>query len=170
MNTSHVAKELGVSQSTIKRWIKQLGLEIQLNELGHFHFCEEDIAVLKQIQKKIQNGVLLSDIRIKQKDGRRGKIVLVKKETAQDELLDKMKMLERKIEKKADDVVSYQLMTHRKELDDLETEINRLNQKIAFLEKQIQIMNNQFETAYAVKMRQESRTKKKGIFTMLFGI
>ena len=49
MNTSEVAKLLGVSSSTIQRWVKQLELPMERNERGHYHFNQEDIDLLKNI-------------------------------------------------------------------------------------------------------------------------
>jgi chromosome-anchoring protein RacA len=45
MNTSEVAKLLGVSTSTIQRWVKQLELPMERNERGHYHFSSEDIEI-----------------------------------------------------------------------------------------------------------------------------
>lgn len=50
LNTSEVAKMLAVSTSTVKRWVKQLGLDLGRNERGHLQFQEEDIATLKSYQ------------------------------------------------------------------------------------------------------------------------
>lgn len=58
MNTNEVAKLLGVSASTIQRWIKQLQLPMERNERGHYHFSQEDIELLKEIHEQLQNGTL----------------------------------------------------------------------------------------------------------------
>ena len=44
MNTNMVASELGVSAKTVQRWVKQLNLPAERNELGHYSFT-----VLKQL-------------------------------------------------------------------------------------------------------------------------
>ena len=54
MNTSEVAKLLGVSASTIQRWVKQLGLPMEKNERGHYYFCSDDINLLKEIHEQLQ--------------------------------------------------------------------------------------------------------------------
>lgn len=43
MNSSEVAKHLGVSTSTVQRWVKQLNLPMERNERGHYTFKEEDL-------------------------------------------------------------------------------------------------------------------------------
>lgn len=43
MNTNMVASELGVSAKTVQRWVKQLNLPAERNELGHYSFTTEDV-------------------------------------------------------------------------------------------------------------------------------
>ncbi len=50
LNTSEVANMLAISTSTVKRWVKQLGLELGRNERGHLQFREEDIETLRSYQ------------------------------------------------------------------------------------------------------------------------
>lgn len=52
MNTNMVASELGVSAKTVQRWVKQLNLPAERNELGHYSFTAEDVKVLKSVQNK----------------------------------------------------------------------------------------------------------------------
>ena len=56
MNTKAVAKLLGTSVSTIQRWVKQLNIEMERNELGHFIFSEENIELLKEVKQQLQQG------------------------------------------------------------------------------------------------------------------
>jgi chromosome-anchoring protein RacA len=133
MNTSAVAKMLGVSPSTIQRWVKQADLQMERTELGHYQFSEESIEVLKDIQKQLNSGVLLQDLKLKGKKTRKAIVV----PPAKDELLEKinqrMDQLENKLNGKADDVVSYQILQHRRELEDMQNEISRLNEIIESL-------------------------------------
>ncbi|MDV7764418.1 MerR family transcriptional regulator, partial [Peribacillus sp. CSMR9] len=41
MNTSAVARLLNVSHSTIQRWVTQLNMEVERNQLGHYQFSDE---------------------------------------------------------------------------------------------------------------------------------
>ncbi|MCL6573756.1 MAG: helix-turn-helix domain-containing protein, partial [Bacillus sp. (in: Bacteria)] len=43
MNTSEVAKLLGVSSSTVQRWVKQLRLPMEKNDRFHYHFNSDYI-------------------------------------------------------------------------------------------------------------------------------
>src|SRR5690606_7704399 len=57
MNTNTVAKKLGVSASTIGRWVRQLNLDVERNEFGHFLFSESDVTVLAKHQEKLQEQI-----------------------------------------------------------------------------------------------------------------
>ena len=43
LNTKSVAEMLGISTRTVQRWVKQLNLNMERNDLGHFIFTEENI-------------------------------------------------------------------------------------------------------------------------------
>lgn len=66
MNTNMVASELGVSAKTVQRWVKQLNLPAERNELGHYSFTTEDVKVLKSVQKQISEGTAIQDIHVPQ--------------------------------------------------------------------------------------------------------
>ena len=74
MNTSEVSKLLGVSHSTINRWISQLKLDIDRTALGHYRFSEEDIALLQQIKEQLQSGIILQNIQIGEKKVRKATV------------------------------------------------------------------------------------------------
>ncbi|MEK5393456.1 MerR family transcriptional regulator [Margalitia sp. FSL K6-0131] len=166
MNTATAAKLLGISQSTLKRWIKELDLDMNRNELGHYDIQDEDISVLKQVKKQIQNGTFLQDVTISRNKVRKGKTAILLKESTADILVQRMNDLEKKLNEKADKVVSYQLLTHRKEIEDLENEINRLNTHVELLEKKLaenesKDISNNNANSYKIN-------KKRNLFSTLF--
>jgi len=130
MNTSAVAKMLGVSPSTIQRWVKQANLQMERTELGHYQFSEESIEVLKDIQEQLNSGVLLQDLKLKGKKPRKATVAAPQSDARVEQLLQRMDYLENKLNGKADDVVSYQILQHRREIEDLQSEITRLNEMI----------------------------------------
>ncbi len=133
MNTNAVAKLLGVSPSTIQRWVKHANLNMNRNELGHYVFNDDDIEVMKKIQEQINNGVLLQDIAAAAKKTRQG---TVKKEMRDDDfekIMNKITELEAKIDRKANEHVSYQLLQHRREIEELHYKFVDLKQLIEFL-------------------------------------
>lgn len=166
MNTATAAKLLGISQSTLKRWIKELDLDMNRNELGHYDIQDEDILVLKQVKKQIQNGTFLQDVTISRNKVRKGKTAILSKEPTSDILIQRMNELEKKLNEKADKVVSYQLLTHRKEIEDLEKEINRLNTQVELLEKKLaesESKDSSINNASTYKIN-----KKRNLFSILF--
>ena len=67
MNTSEVSKLVGVSSSTILRWIAQLKLDIDKTANGHYRFSDEDISLLQHIKEQLQNGTLFHNFEIGEK-------------------------------------------------------------------------------------------------------
>lgn len=147
MNTNEVAKEIGVSSKTIQRWVKQLNIPVARNELGHYDFHEEIVQLLKEVKHQMNEGVILQDIQlpIHKETARQSapavetdvsiqRIETLEKQVGQliqqqlqiTEVEDRLQELERKLAKKADEGVSYQLLQHRREIEDLSTKFERL--------------------------------------------
>lgn len=135
MNTNMVASELGVSAKTVQRWVKQLNLPAERNELGHYSFTAEDVQVLKSVQKQISEGTALQDINVPQSNKKRTGFLVQKTNSdtekrieqleqkldtllqqKQDEngLLARIEELERQLKQKADEGVSYQLAAQKR--------------------------------------------------------
>lgn len=168
MNTNEVAKLLGVSQSTIQRWVKQLDLPMEKNDRGHYIFSPEDIELIKSIQIQIQNGTLLQDIPpLHAKKERKG-IIKMKDNNHLAELTSKVSLLEKKIDGKADSVAAYQLLQHRREIEDLQSQVLTLLKRVETLEMQnisIQPNENSFIND---QPRANKKEKKKNIVSSLF--
>lgn len=132
MSTAAVAKSLGVSRRTLMRWVDQLNLQLAKNELGHYQFSEEDIQTLKQMQED------QSSVSPQPKEQTRKGLVMTKPVVSEDKIVNltnQIEELEQKIQRKADDVVSYQLLQHRKEMEELVKTIEKLEHRIEELEK-----------------------------------
>lgn len=172
MNTSAVAKMLGVSPSTIQRWVKQANLQMERTELGHYQFSPESIEVLKEIKKQLNNGILLQDLNLKGRKVRKAEVVTKAKDERYEELERRIDWLERKLERKADEVVAYQILQHRRELEDIQLEVKRLVEVIkgfeqAAAESEIsQDMNKKdgFMEAPAIR-----KIKKRNFINSFFG-
>jgi chromosome-anchoring protein RacA len=169
MNTTEVAKLLEVSPSTIQRWVKQLELPMGRNDRGHYFFNNEDIHLLKEIQVKVQNGVLLQDIApIKEKKTRKGIVKVPENDPPVERLICKVRELELKLNDKADSVASYQLLQHRQDLEDLQCKVVELNQQVESLQKQLADLKNPLQTE-TIQENHKKKAKKKNIFRTLFG-
>lgn len=136
MSTAAVAKLLGVSRRTVMRWVNQLNMELDKNELGHYQFTEADVDRLKEIQEQTNYQSLPQPTQTNY-TSRSGTL---KSETSVDAskvaaLNERVDELERKMQSKADDVVSYQLLQHRREMEELINKISSLEKKVEELEK-----------------------------------
>lgn len=130
MNTTTVAKLLKVSPSTIQRWVKQLDLNMERNKLGHFIFAEEDIELLKSVQNQMNQGLVLQEVTVAKKQNRKGKAIKSQDHEISKDILTKIDLLEKMINQKADEVVSYQLLQHRYEIEELQNEVSRLAEQL----------------------------------------
>lgn len=173
MNTSTVSKLLGVSPSTIKRWIKHLDLNMERNDQGHYLFSDEDIELLKKIQEQLCNGMVLQDIEVDEEKIRRRTLQSHGGDSVagNEKLLAKVDELEKRLDNKADSVTSYQLLQHRREIEELQQEVKLLHERLAALEKlQGEMKKNRsadllvFDQSQAMK-----KPKKKKLLSMLFG-
>ncbi|MFO1445333.1 MerR family transcriptional regulator [Bacillus sp. Bva_UNVM-123] len=172
MNTATVAKLLKVSPSTIQRWVKQLDLDMERNELGHYIFTEEDITLLKNVQEQINNGIILQDVTIKKKKVRKGKLNTPVNTDGMNDLLAKIELIEHTITQKADGVVSYQLLQHRREIEDLQNDVLKLTERIESLQLiQNEMIHSKTDENVIIfdKKKPNRKLKKKNIISSLFG-
>ncbi|MDR0123881.1 MULTISPECIES: chromosome-anchoring protein RacA [Bacillus] len=147
MNTNEVAKEIGVSSKTIQRWVKQLNIPVARNELGHYDFHEDIVQLLKEVKHQMNEGVILQDIQLpihKETVRQLAPAVetdvstqrmealeeqvkqLIQQQSHVHDVEERLQELERKLAKKADEGVSYQLLQHRREIEELTTKFERL--------------------------------------------
>ncbi|WML31054.1 MerR family transcriptional regulator [Neobacillus sp. OS1-32] len=172
MNTAEVAKLLGVSVSTVQRWVKQLELPMGRNDRGHYYFKEEDIQLLQNIQEQLQNGAILADIApvTAKKSPRKGAIRSVGNDQTVEYLLSKVKEIEINLQAKADSVASYQLLQHRREIEELQNQIIALNQKCELLQEELNALKPvpSAEKPYVLDEGKVKR-KKKNFVSSLFG-
>jgi chromosome-anchoring protein RacA len=172
MNTSEVARLLGVSASTIQRWVKQLELPMERNERGHYHFNNEDIDLLKNIQTQIQNGTLLQEIApVQEKKTRKGTVKAAPENNSElERLYSIITELETKVNSKADSVASYQLLQHRREIEDLQSQVIKLTKQVENLQSQLQEFKTSDLPGKPLVLDQgKHNRKKKNFVSSLFG-
>ncbi|MEH7418867.1 MerR family transcriptional regulator [Neobacillus drentensis] len=166
MNTSEVAKLLGVSASTIQRWVKQLELPMEKNERGHYHFSSKDIDLLKEIHEKLQAGTLLHEISpvSEKKVIRKGTVKTVDHDKANEILFEKVRELELSLHAKADSVASYQLLQHRREIEELQEQVKKLTQQMEHLQTQLTELTSPIQTETPIVFDQTKAKRKKKNF------
>lgn len=135
MSTAEVVKLLGVSRRTLMRWVNQLDMQLEKNELGHYQFSDADVDRLKEIQTQTNNQSSPQAIQT-DNSSRKGTLKIMPSFDANkvEELNERVNGLERTIRSKADDVVSYQLLQHRREMEELLKKITKLEKKVEELE------------------------------------
>ncbi|RHW42045.1 MerR family transcriptional regulator [Neobacillus notoginsengisoli] len=174
MNSSEVAKLLGVSTSTVQRWVKQLNLPMERNERGHYTFSEDDIPILEKIRDQIHNGALLQEIAPYQaKSPRKGTVKAVEASPDIEKLMMMFSDMERRIDSKADSVTSYQLIQHRKEIEELQNQVAELAAAIEKMEPRQGTNEQVAESALFdnadIPSSPGKRKKKKKVFGTFFG-
>jgi chromosome-anchoring protein RacA len=123
LKTKSVSEELGVNPTTVQRWVRHFNMDLKKNDHGHYLFTEHDIHELKQIKSQLDSGLLIGDIQLSQQV----KPAALKASAAVQEgieekfesLLARIDTLEKKLEEKADSVVSYQLLQHAGEMEEM---------------------------------------------------
>jgi chromosome-anchoring protein RacA len=139
LKTSVVAKRLGVSAKTIQRWVKKYDIPCEKNEAGHYVFDEQAVTKLEKIKF----------------------LGVDEQENEQVEQIEKihgrLNQLEQKIDQKADDVVSFQLLQHRKEMEEMLQQLQQLEQRLANLEQQ--------KTVH-IPQEEPKKAKRRGIISL----
>lgn len=174
MNTKDVAVILGVSSSTIKRWVRQLELPMERNERGHYIFQKEDISVLKNVHEQIQNGVnLLNLAPLPEGKIRKGVVRIPETDKPSENLIQRIKELESRLDQKADSVTSYQLLHHRQEMEEMQKQISTLTSRLEMLEGQLCVSaaDNTSDKPKPILIEQTKTLKrqKKNNILSLFG-
>lgn len=169
MNTTTLANKLMVSPKTIRRWIQTFQLQFEKNEHGHYQFTEEDYILFQSIKSNLSTGKSFKEIQRIITTDKTDKPSNINKQNLSDyehlfnKLFETLKIHEKRISEKADEVVSYQILQHRREMEELQTKISSLENKICELEKQ-QMITESTDTPII-----EERRKRKGLFRAVLG-
>lgn len=209
MNTSEVTKKLGVSPSTVKRWIKQCNLDLERNELGHYIYSEKDLQILTDHKEKMILANSPTETSVK-KEPRKGKVLLQKAIIQQldevnkeiltssqnhsdhqkldvankgeissqknqenpsiEKLIEKVAIIESCLANKADSVVVYQVLQHRKEIEELENQISLLTERIAKLEAKKEPSFQTEARPLIDESNRKKQVKKRNLISMLFSL
>jgi chromosome-anchoring protein RacA len=141
--TREIAKAIHVNPSTVQRWIKYFNLAYNVNSNGHFEIPNTTYDQLKVIYAQMKQGKKLSDVCLVEEakgSAQTKKVAMIpaiQVEQKMEELLNQLDQLERKVRNKADDVVEYQILHQRKEINELNKIITQLSTRINILEDQL---------------------------------
>nr|WP_028399626.1 hypothetical protein [Ectobacillus panaciterrae] len=126
--TPMVAKKLGVSPKVVMRIVQQLQLDLQKNKFGHYIFSEDDLQQILEYHQTPEN----TPVAEFPADFSHEEFASLKQEIQA--LSNRMTRNEGKLDAKADDVVNYQLLQHRSEIEELQKTIKLLKGRIEQLE------------------------------------
>lgn len=165
LKTRDVANKLGVNQKTIRQWIKHFSLSCESNNSGHYMIDKKNLEYLVYIHEQLKAGKKLADIRL---PGKERKVSSDKLDERFSRLLLQIDQLDRKIQSKAGEVVEYQMLQHRKEIDELNDSLAQFNHRLKMVEEKL---NRQAEKVVAMEPRKTSeKGKKKRRFASIFSI
>lgn len=147
--TREVAKAINVNPSTVQRWIKYFHLTTKVNAKGHFEMTDDTYDKIKFIHSETKQGKKLKEIVMEgDRETGRGKMVPA---SAMDEKIDmlirQVEHLDRQLNNKADEVVEYQVLNQRKEINELNELISHLSSRLKTLEESLQQKENADLTA-----------------------
>ncbi|MCM3488348.1 chromosome-anchoring protein RacA [Alkalihalophilus marmarensis] len=153
MKTKEVSEQLGVNPTTIQRWMKFFNIHCETNEHGHYFFTDEQLVVLKTIQAQLQEGKKMKEVDLSEystliskspstdtKIQKQTKAVNVHAGVYEEKLenvLKRVEDLEAELSKKADEVVSYQLLKHRSEIENMMKMLQKLEARIDKMEEKV---------------------------------
>ncbi|WP_078428463.1 chromosome-anchoring protein RacA [Alkalihalobacterium alkalinitrilicum] len=136
LKTKEVSDLLGVNPTTVQRWVKYFNIHCQMNEHGHYLFQTPHVETLKEIQGQLNEGkkmkdVMVSNTTIIQSSEQPGEMIpTFKYEQKLEEMMMRIEELEQKLDTKADDVVTYQLLNHRKEIEAMSKSLLSIEQRL----------------------------------------
>ncbi|MFZ4452322.1 excisionase family DNA-binding protein [Salibacterium aidingense] len=131
LKTKDIANQLNVSPATVLKWVKKHHIPYTENGYGHYCFKEETVADFFEIKR--ENQKLYARER---ESGETVSSAAVMDRLAETE--NKLHMLERMIVNKADDIVTFQLVEHRKKVEALSKQLDKMEQKVQRMEEQYQ--------------------------------
>ncbi|KYG32901.1 chromosome-anchoring protein RacA [Alkalihalobacillus trypoxylicola] len=142
LKTKEVSERLSVNPTTIQRWVKYFNLPCVTNEHGHYFFTEDQVQWLLDIKHQLNEGKKMREVEItiegktcKANLGKKERIATEQYEHKLEQVLDRVLFLEQQLSKKADEVVSYQLLKHRSEIDEMMNMLTRLEQRLEKMER-----------------------------------
>ncbi|UQZ83046.1 Chromosome-anchoring protein RacA [Paenibacillus konkukensis] len=178
MTTKEVALKLGVSPTTVKRWVAFFQGWFQKDELGHYIYSEDDLQRLRSIQEQLQQGKTMQAIwdgdsrTVKPRTLPVAELqsagAAISHSAAQtDALLQRIADLELRLEQKASDIVSTQILQHRNELDEIRKSVQTLAAEVEVIQRSL---SRHSERTLASLRETPKPSKKKGFISMLFSM
>lgn len=131
LKTKDVSQLLGVSPKTVLSWVKNHKIACQKNEQGHYLFNAANIEELKSIQQQLYGEGIKEQTAVEKEE-------MVPRHVFNRKMKEMMAIVEEmqyQLNEKADAVVSYQLLNHRAEIEEMNKLLAKLEQRVANVER-----------------------------------
>lgn len=155
-----IAKKLGISPKAVIRLAQQIGLELKKNKFGHYVFYENDLQQMLEFQRSAPSHNHEPSSHHAAEAAPSNEMQQFIKELKHISL--RLDRLEEKLQNKADDVVSYQLLQHRNEMEDMYTKIKQL-------EEALKQKESIYITPEVAASKQEEKPKRRKMLLSIFG-
>lgn len=167
LKTHEVAKVLGMAPRTIRKWVQKYKIPCSKNDYGHYVYNQEAISLLEALKAGSEvSGTLelyeypLQITEITSSNNQSNE----PKDQKIDLLYDRISRVERSLDQKADEVVSYQLLQQRKEIEDLTKRVGELEEVILTLQSP---SIKKYEPP--IIFDPPVKAKRRGMFRSIFG-
>lgn len=175
LKSKDAADLLGVSQTTIKRWASTFPDFFQKDRAGHYIFSEQEIGLLIHIKDRIDHGETLDHIALmvnnQTPETLPDKTDAPVHDIPMEDMLSRIELVERSLERKADEVVSMQLLQHREELEELRQMIEQLAASMETMYiPAVRSFSSQDEIHPAAAAKLQAPPKKRGLLRSFFSL
>ena len=126
VKTKEAAELLGISQTTVKRWASHFPAYFQKDTNGHYTFFDKQISLLIFIKDRVDQGEPLDQITLPTHPIPESVKPFENHAVPMDEMMSRLREVERSLGQKADEVVSAQVLQHREELEELRKVVSQL--------------------------------------------
>ncbi|GGG66698.1 MerR family transcriptional regulator [Paenibacillus radicis (ex Gao et al. 2016)] len=145
LKTKEAAQQLAVSETTVRRWVSLFPSAFPKDMFGHYIFDDEALDKLKRIKSELEEGTGLPDIKLPPSQeplllspslqpANSAAAPSSSSITEEPEpLLIRLGQLESSLSHKADEVVTFQLLHHRQEMEEIRQTLAQLSASVETL-------------------------------------
>ncbi|WP_240375546.1 helix-turn-helix domain-containing protein [Bacillus piscicola] len=154
--TKEVAERFEVSPGTVLKWTKKYEIPYTINKSGHYFFAEDQLEAFQGIADQGNNTMENNLDRKEQPISTQ--VMLNRLENTE----EKLKMLEKMMTNKADDIIGFQMLEQRQE-------IRRINKRLQQIEERLEAFEEQSQKA-ADEGRDKASKKEKHFLASIFSV
>lgn len=152
--TSQVAEQLQLTNKKVLLFSKKGKLNVEKSSNGTYLFTDEQMVKIKEIYE-----ASIQPVETKQNDQTNSTHII--------ELNQKLEKIEEKLETKANEVVSVQILEHRREIEDLKKLVSKLGDEVLHLKESNTSLKNELEDQKKIVA---FKPKKRFAILSIFGV